>query len=292
MKRCAYCGKQYPDDATVCAVDGQSLDASPERKSVAGVWRGIYGYTRKSQAHLKAVPFTLKLKQKWFGNFTGTVTEDAPSGIPGTGTIEGGMSWPNFEFTKQMPVGYVAKPDGSMITQREYLIANGWECPKEPPSPPILYYGKFLDLNRVQGHWIIKPHDIPIRDGRITSPGGEGIWCAEFITADMKTNPTNGPEQPFFEKEELPDEDVPANTSGGFSRLGKFSVPDAERFLKRFEAEEIPFEINHDDSAMRKMPQTSVPVGTFFGTAPLIEIFVRHEDQEKAMAIVNKDIKI
>ena len=25
MKSCAYCGKQYPDEATVCAVDGQPL---------------------------------------------------------------------------------------------------------------------------------------------------------------------------------------------------------------------------------------------------------------------------
>jgi hypothetical protein len=26
MKKCSYCGKEYPDDATVCAIDGQPLE--------------------------------------------------------------------------------------------------------------------------------------------------------------------------------------------------------------------------------------------------------------------------
>jgi hypothetical protein len=28
MKKCSYCGAEYPDDATVCAVDQTSLDGS------------------------------------------------------------------------------------------------------------------------------------------------------------------------------------------------------------------------------------------------------------------------
>ena len=299
MKHCAYCGRQYPDDATVCAVDGQSLDVPQERKSVAGIWRGVYGYADSRKSTGKMVPFTLKLKQKWFGNFTGTVTEDAPSGIPGIGTIEGGMSWPNFEFTKQMPVGYVSTPNGGRQTVRESLIANGYECPKEPPAPPILYFGKFLDLNRVQGSWVIKPRQIPLRGGSITSRGGEGIWCAEFITSDMNANPTGGPTQPYFEKEPSPDEeesspaeDVPENASNGFSRLGKFSVLDAEHFLKRFEEENIVFEVSRDDSPIRQMTPFTAIMGGYGGTAPMIEIFVRREDKEKATAIINEDIKI
>ena len=45
MKTCPYCGKKYPDDATVCAIDGQSLsEPAAGRKKVSGIWRGVYGY--------------------------------------------------------------------------------------------------------------------------------------------------------------------------------------------------------------------------------------------------------
>jgi hypothetical protein len=29
MRKCAYCGKEYPDDATDCVIDGQRLSGLP-----------------------------------------------------------------------------------------------------------------------------------------------------------------------------------------------------------------------------------------------------------------------
>lgn len=85
MKTCPYCGKQYPDDVVICAIDGEALTRSAvNRKSIVGVWRGVYGYVAPgSLAGMKPVQFTLKLEQGWLGHFTGKVTEDAPEGIPG-----------------------------------------------------------------------------------------------------------------------------------------------------------------------------------------------------------------
>jgi hypothetical protein len=51
MKRCSYCGKEYPDEASVCAVDGQPLQpvAPP---LVAGVSAGQYPGARKLLTHI------------------------------------------------------------------------------------------------------------------------------------------------------------------------------------------------------------------------------------------------
>src|ERR1017187_9014230 len=97
MKTCSYCGKQYPDDATVCPADGETLPGSFEdRKKVTGVWRGIYGYgQRGEQPGLGPVAFTLKLKQGWLAHFDGSVTEDAPQGNPYAGTVDGYFNSPN-----------------------------------------------------------------------------------------------------------------------------------------------------------------------------------------------------
>lgn len=40
MKRCSYCGKTYPDDATICAIDQTPLeDAEPPKRRIV---RGVY----------------------------------------------------------------------------------------------------------------------------------------------------------------------------------------------------------------------------------------------------------
>ncbi len=102
MKKCPYCGKENPDDAEVCAVDGQSLTGQAEaRTKLTGVWRGAYGFeTPEHPAGNKVVPFTLKLKQGWMGHFTGTVNEDPPTGMPGNGMIDGYFDFPTIEFKK------------------------------------------------------------------------------------------------------------------------------------------------------------------------------------------------
>ncbi len=176
----------------VCAIDGESLTV---RKKITGVWRGVYGYAETKQlASRMPVPFTFKLKQGWTAHFTGSVTEDAPHGTPGVGAVDGYFKFPTVEFKKQMPVGYVAKLDGSRVTLREYFIAQGHPCDRDLPSSSIFYQGTFLDSSRIQGIWIIDP-------GKISLPGGAsfpvrrntGYWCVEFVTSDASANPTGGP---------------------------------------------------------------------------------------------------
>src|SRR5260370_5698514 len=100
---------------------------------------------------MEPVAFTLKLKQGRSEQFTGSIAEVDPHGTPSTGTVDGYYKSPVIEFTKKMPVGYIMGPDDTLITLREYLIANGHPCDHELPSALIFYRGIFLDTNRVQG---------------------------------------------------------------------------------------------------------------------------------------------
>ena len=299
MKTCPYCGKEYPDEATVCAIDGESLpdpavEPIVEREKVTGVWRGVYGYgERQKLAGMGPVAFTLKLKQGWTEHFTGSVTEDAPQGTPGTGAVDGYFDCPKIEFTKQMPVGYIIRSDGTRITLREYILAEGHKCEQDLPSLPIFYQGVFLDSNQVQGTWIIKPHQIPLQGSlSISSPQMSGFWCAEFVTSDSKVDPTGGPTEPSFDKTLLSPQELEDVEGVIFCSLGKFNVADSERVLDRFEQEDIRFRIERDDDAMRQMMPITEITGGFGGTARMFEIFVHPDDEEKAAKITGEDNKV
>ena len=296
MKKCPYCGAEYPDDATVCAIDGESLATNAGRKNITGVWRGAYGYNNAKAFAGKVVPFTLVLKKGWVGHFTGTVTEDAPDGTPGTGSIDGYFGYPTIEFTKQMPVGYFTRPDGVRITYRESFIQHGHACENELPGPAISYEGTFLDANRVQGKWVIKPHRVSLPDGwGFSAPETRGIWCAEFITTDTKTTLTGGPKEPFYDKSLLARQETASETESGgvpaFRSLGKFSVADAEELLNKFKQANLRFEINRDDSPMLQMNPITAFTGGYAGTAQVIEILVHPDDEAKAVEIMGDDSK-
>lgn len=294
MKKCSYCGKEYPDDATACAIDGEPFAVpSVERTKVTGVWRGAYGYDGNGVLGAEVVPFTFTLKQGWLGHFGGVVTEDAPMGMPGVGRIDGYFGWPTIEFTKQMPVGYTARPDCSRMTLREYFTEHGHACEHELPSPPISYEGTFLDANRVQGLWVIKPIRVSSPDGwSITSPQTTGLWCAEFVAADTRVTPTDAPKQPFFDRSLLPEPEILAESNSVLRSLGKFAVADADTLLKRFEGKNIRFEIKRDDLAMRQMSPFTQVTGGYAGTAPMIEIFVNPDDETQAVEIMGEDKKV
>jgi len=279
----------------VCTVDGESLLGSVlDRKKVTGVWRGVYGYgERKKLAGMGPVAFTLKLKQGWMEHFTGSVTEDAPQGASGTGSVDGYFNSPTIEFTKQMPVGYITGPDGTRMTLREYLLAEGHKCEHDLPSSPIFYQGIFLDANRVQGTWIINPQRIPLLGGlSSTTAQTSGFWCAEFVTADAKVDPTGGPTEPLFDKTLLSSRELEDVEGVAFRSLGKFNIADAEKFLERFGQENIRFELRRDDTAIRQMMPITEVTGGYGGTAQMIEVFVHPNDEEEAVKIVGEDNKV
>lgn len=295
MKTCSYCGKEYPDDATVCAVDGEPLSGLPEeRKKVTGVWRGVFGYgPREKQPGFGPVAFTLKLKQGWLAHFDGSVTEDQPQGIPGTGTVSGYFSSPKVEFTKQMPVGYIIEDDGSRMTYREHFIAQGQPCEGDLPSAPIFYQGTLLDASRMQGVWTLDVLNQPrIGKLRLSLSRMSGFWCAQFITSDLTANPTDGPSGQLFDKSLLSEAEREDVEGISFESLGKFNVADAQALLDRFFQSDIRFQIKREDEAMQQALPIEEMLGTYAGTAALVEIFVHPEDEAKAGAIIGGDGKI
>ena len=290
MKTCSYCGKQYPDEIVVCPVDGKTLPgALGERKKVTGVWRGVYGYVqREPSAALKPVAFTLKLKQGWLAHFDGSVTEDAPSEI--LGTVDGYFSSPKIEFTKQMPVGHILGAEGNRMTLRDYAIAAGHPCAHEPPAPPIFYQGTFLDANRVQGTWTINAHQIAAADGsRVSLPGGAGFWCAEFVTADAKDNPTGGPTAPLFDKNRLSPAELETVEGVAYVSLGNFNVADAENIIQLLIRDNIRINVKRDDDAMSQMMPIQEMTGGYAGTAQMVEIFVHPEDEADARQLLHPE---
>jgi hypothetical protein len=289
MKTCPYCGTEHPEDASICPTDGQPLtkssDTSQQRKKITGV----YGYADSLESKgLKPVPFTLRLEQGWLGHFTGNVTKNAPDALPGTGVIDGYFVTPKLEFAKQMPVGYGINADGHRVTLREYVIAEGFACDHDLPASPVAYAGTFLDANRVQGTWTINPRQLKLAGAQsLTLPPASGYWCAEFVTSDLKANPTGGPTEPLFDPAALPPLDEPEADS--FHLLGKFDVMEAEGLLKKLEQAGLRFEINQDDSPIKQMPPFTEVTGGMSGLAQTIEIFIHPEDELQAAELMGTD---
>lgn len=248
------------------------------RKKVTGVWRGCYGYgPRGDRPGLVPVTFTLRLNQGWTSHFTGTVTEDAPAGMPGTGTVGGYFAFPNFELTKQMPVGYVKTEDGGRKTLREYLVDEGMDLQEELPGPPILYQGRFLDANRVQGTWIIQRQRLRLPNGKTyTSPGGAGYWCAEFATDKPNANPAGGPATELFDKSRLTPKEVADVEPPPPCCLGEFPAAEAAQWAARLAAAEIYVSFDTAESGQADGTPTDGPM----------RIYVQAEDEAAARKIL------
>jgi hypothetical protein len=295
MKTCSYCGKQYPDDATVCAADGETLPGSvADRKKVTGCWRGVYGYgQREKQPGLGPVAFTLKLKQGWLAHFEGSVTEDAQRGNPDAGTVDGYFNSPVIEFTKQMPVGYVIGADGGRRTLREHLLAEGHQCEHDLPAAPVFYQGTLLGANRMQGIWTIRAQRIPLARGEsFAIPPAAGFWCAEFVSTDVQAGSTGGPTTPLFDKTLLSLRELEAVEGVPFGSLGKFNVADAGKLLERFGQANIRFETRRVDDATNQTTPIMEMTGGYAGTTEMIEIVVHPEDVEEAKAILLQDDQV
>jgi len=181
MKTCRYCGKNLPDDEVVCPVDHQGVEPpGNNRKDATGIWIGSYT-NYPWNPNLYAVPFTLKLQQDKLGHFSGTVTEDAAVGMPGTGTIDGILTFPRIYFVKTMPVCYLKARDGRRVTLREWLAAQNLVCEGNPPHPPVVYEGRFCEINQARGTWTIHAWEAPLVGG-MSMPMGQvsGAWMINF----------------------------------------------------------------------------------------------------------------
>jgi hypothetical protein len=182
-------------------------------KKVTGTWRGTYRYDAVEQIpKLVPVPFTLMLKQGWLGRFTGTVT-DGPGSRPETGVVEGYFSFPRIEFTKQMPVCYVATPDGRNITLRQFLIEQGQTCERDVPHMPIFYQAEFSDARHAHGTWIIRAGRLSLLDGRaIQMPEATGGWSIENAILTIHRPPAIALRLPSW------------HLAGGVAEIGSVSV--------------------------------------------------------------------
>jgi hypothetical protein len=220
--------------------------------------------------------------------FEGGVMEEVGKGMPGTGAISGYFRTPKIEFTKQMPVGYLTGSDGGWVTLREHFISLGYKCTRELPSPPINYQGTLIDVNRVQGTWIINPHRIQLDDQWLASTHRtSGFWCAEFMGTELNADISGGPSEALYDKALLSPEEIEAVKGFEVENMGTFSVPDAERLLDRFEQEGIAHEVNRDKDAGWHPDPYFV-----HGKARLIEIWVATGDVERADAIIREDQKV
>jgi hypothetical protein len=154
-------------------------------KKVTGTWRGTYGYEPSEHVPMQEpVPFTLVLKQGWFGHFTGSVTDDEALGMPGNGVIDGYFSYPKIEFRKFMPVGWMFMPDGRRATLRQFLTEQGHVCDHEIPHRPIFYQGEFLQPNRAEGTWIIEAGPLSLGNGlAMQMRETRGTWRIENVAA-------------------------------------------------------------------------------------------------------------
>jgi hypothetical protein len=147
-------------------------------KKITGTWRGSYAYDPSNK--LNPVPFTLILKQGWFGRFSGSVTDNAGLGMPGTGIIKGHFSYPRIDFYKTMPVSFVRTVDGRKISLRDSLIEKGYVCDHDIPHMPIFYSGEFCEQYQARGTWIIQASLLKLENHKaLKLPETKGTWVME-----------------------------------------------------------------------------------------------------------------
>jgi hypothetical protein len=152
-------------------------------QKVTGVWRGTFSYDpTEGVTNVVPVSFTLTLQQGWFGRFAGTVTEEGPGAMPGTGKIKGHYSFPRIDFRKSMPVCYLMTPDGGSVTFREWVTSQGYKCTRDIAHALIRYSGKFVNTSRAEGTWIGAAHQLACDEAAFDFPQITGSWHAEKVS--------------------------------------------------------------------------------------------------------------
>jgi|GEM_PF-2052061 len=133
-----------------------------QKPLLVGPWRGTYSYDDPElRRHASAgVGFELHLTQtrwqRFWGRFTGQVTDDAPMGVPGVGRIRGRSSGRRVSFTKLLPECYAVNFYGQMTPLRELLATHGYTLRRQVEQPPIYYEGTLAEDGSIAGTWLIE----------------------------------------------------------------------------------------------------------------------------------------
>ena len=132
-----------------------------QKPVLIGPWLGTYFYDdpeMRRQAPA-GVGFELHLMQtcwqRFWGRFTGHVTDDAPLGVPGMGRIRGRCSGRRVRFTKLLPEFYVTDSNGGMPL-RDFLASHGYTLQRHLKHPPIDYEGTVAEDGTITGTWLIE----------------------------------------------------------------------------------------------------------------------------------------
>ena len=120
--------------------------------------------------NLKPVPFMIRIKRVWFGNFRGYVEEDVEQGgMFGVGRVKGKIRGLNIAFVKRMPFFSMISEDGSL----EYF---------DVPHTPILYEGTLNELtNEIIGTWLIEENTVKDGEGLLFMPKARGTFFMKKV---------------------------------------------------------------------------------------------------------------
>lgn len=132
----------------------------PPKPLLTGTWRGTYSYDdpEMSRHAPAAVGFELHPRQtrwqRFWGSFTGQVTDDAPWGVPGEGAVRGSCAGGRVRFTKLLPELYLTGSEG-LISLREFLVAHDCQLRRHMVHPPIYYDGAVTEDGSIAGTWLM-----------------------------------------------------------------------------------------------------------------------------------------
>lgn len=151
---------------------------------IGGVWNGEYEYDPDPARPMQRSPvaFTLVARRGWFGRFTGTIQDDARTGIPCQAVVSGRISGLRIVFAKQYPEWHLLAPDGRHVTLRDRLATtHNLPLDEDIPPPPIQYTGRYdPSLRIVVGAWRIEAAQVGVRSGgrtyTVRTAGLSGSW--------------------------------------------------------------------------------------------------------------------
>jgi hypothetical protein len=161
--------------------------------SIIGVWSGEYSYAPGTPDPVgeKTVPFTVKVQEADFGEFSGRMTDDPLQGVPAEALVSGAIEGLRASFIKSYRTVYVARsPGGRPEPLRDQVCRRfGGELVGPEPEQNIYYRGLLSpDGQEMSGSWRSEPWHVFVRSGgvikRIRCLAFSGQWWARRNAAE------------------------------------------------------------------------------------------------------------